>query len=99
LRLRVHDALDDAEQVEGAAREAVNPGDGHHVAGGEVPKHFEKFAPVVVRAGHLLSVNLGGASGGAELLKLAVERLPVGTDAGIADTAVFGGWLGLGFQF
>ena len=51
-------------------------------------EHFEKFAPIVVCAGHLLAVNLGGASCGAELLKLAVERLAHGANAGIAETAV-----------
>jgi hypothetical protein len=35
-----------------------------------------KIAPVV-------------ASGGAQLLKLGVERLPVGADVGIAEAAVF----------
>jgi hypothetical protein len=34
LRLGVHDALDDAEQVEGAAGKAVDPRHRHHVAGG-----------------------------------------------------------------
>jgi hypothetical protein len=35
LRLGVHDALDDAEQIEGVAGEPVNPRHRHHVAGGE----------------------------------------------------------------
>jgi hypothetical protein len=47
LRLRVHDPLDDGEQVEGAAREAVNPRHRRHVAGGEGLQYFEKLAPVV----------------------------------------------------
>jgi hypothetical protein len=34
LRLGVHDALDDGEQIEGAAREAVDARHCHHVAGG-----------------------------------------------------------------
>jgi hypothetical protein len=38
------------------------------------------------------------ASVPAQLLKLGVERLPVGADAGIAEAAGFGGWLGLSFQ-
>ena len=50
LRLGVHDLLDDREQVKGAAREAVNPRHRHHVTGGEGLQHFEKLAPVVVRA-------------------------------------------------
>src|SRR5689334_17139889 len=69
LRLSVHDLLNDSEQVEGAAREAVDPGDCHHVAGSEVLKHFEKLAAVVVRARHFLAINLGGATGGAKLHK------------------------------
>ena len=80
-----------ANQVEGVPREAVNPRHRHHVAGGEGLHHFEKLAPVVMRAGHLLPVNFGGAACGPELLKLAVERLSVGAHAGIAETAVFGG--------
>jgi len=39
LRLGVHDPLDDAEQVEGAAREPVNPGHRHHVAAGQLAEH------------------------------------------------------------
>jgi hypothetical protein len=40
-----------------------------------------------VRARHLLAVNLG-ATRAAQLLKLGVERLAVGADAGIAKMAV-----------
>ena len=65
MRLGVHDPLDGGEQVEGAAGEAVNPCHRHQVAGGKVLEHLEKFAPVVVRARHLLAVNLGGAACGA----------------------------------
>jgi len=46
LRLGVHDALDDPEQVEGAAREAVDASHCHHVAAGEAVEHAEKLAPV-----------------------------------------------------
>jgi hypothetical protein len=46
LRLRVHDALDDAEQVEGAARQPVDARDRHHVAGGQLAEHAVKLAPV-----------------------------------------------------
>ena len=35
LRLSIHDALDDAEQVEGAPRQAVDPCHRHHIAGAE----------------------------------------------------------------
>jgi hypothetical protein len=56
--------------------------------GAEVFEHVEKLAPVGSRAGHLLAVNLG-ASRAAKLLELAVEGLPHGADAGIADKAFF----------
>jgi hypothetical protein len=49
LRLGVHDALDDGEQVEGAAREAVDPRHRHHVAGAELAEHSVKLAPVGAR--------------------------------------------------
>ena len=70
-----------------AVREAVDPRHRHHVARNEGLEHFENLAPVVVRAGYLLAVNLG-ASDAAQLLKLAVERLAHGADAGIAEKAV-----------
>jgi hypothetical protein len=90
--------LDDGEQVEGAARKAVDARHRHHVAGGEVLEHFEKLAAVVVRARDLLAVN-PAAPFGAQLLKLRIERLSVGAHAGISETPVFGGWLGLGFEY
>jgi hypothetical protein len=49
-------------------------------------QQFEEFAAVAVRARHLLAENLG-ASRPAQLLKLGVERLPIGADAGIAKAA------------
>jgi hypothetical protein len=55
--------------------------------GGEAVEQFEQFAPVAVRAGDFLAVN-PGSSFGAQLLKLGVERLAVGADAGIAEAAV-----------
>ena len=54
---------------------------------GETLEHFEKLAPVAVRARHLLAVNLGAARA-AKLLKLHVERPPVGADAGVSQRAV-----------
>ena len=91
LRLRVHDALDDAEQVERAARQPVDACHRHHVAGVETVEHAQKLAPVGPRAGHLLAVDVAtAATGRAQLLKLAVEGLLVGADAGIADQAFFG---------
>jgi len=87
LRLGVRDALDDGKEVEGAARQPVDARHRHHVAGGEGLEQFEKLAAVAVRARHLLAVNLRTARA-AKLPKLGVERLPVGADAGIAETAV-----------
>jgi hypothetical protein len=51
-----------------------------------------------MRARDLLAVN-PAAPFGAQLLKLCVERLSVGAHTGIAETPVFAGWFGLGFQF
>src|SRR5205823_3826233 len=94
------DALDDAEQVKGAAREAVNARHRHHVAEGQLAEHPVKLAPVGPRAGRLLAVDVAAAaSGGAKLLKLAVEALPHGTDAGIADKPFFGVSFDLGARF
>jgi hypothetical protein len=91
LRLGVHDALDDLEQVEGAAGEAVNPRHRHHVAGGKAVEHAEKLAPVGACAGHLLAVDVAAAaSGGAKLVKLGVQGLPVGAHARVAHEAFFG---------
>ena len=55
-------------------------------AGGEGVKHLEKLAPVALRAGHLLAVNLRTARA-SKLLKLGVKSLAVGADAGIAEMA------------
>jgi hypothetical protein len=54
----VHDALDDGEQVKGAARQPVNPRHRHDVAGGQLAKHPVELAPVGPRAGHLLAVDV-----------------------------------------
>jgi hypothetical protein len=61
-----------------------------HVTGGEGGEHSEKLAPIAVRARHLLAVNLGTARA-TELLKLGVERLPVGADAGHSPRRRFSG--------
>jgi hypothetical protein len=91
LRLGVHDALDDAEQVESTPREAVDPRHRHHVAGAKPVEHPVKLAPVGPHAGYLLLVDVPAvASGLAKLLKLTVEGLPVGRDASIADEPFFG---------
>jgi hypothetical protein len=91
LRLGIHDALDDPEQVEGATGEAVDPRHRHHVAGGQLAEHLVKLASVGPRAGHLFAVDVAAAASGlAKLLKLAVEGLPVSGDAGITDKPFFG---------
>jgi hypothetical protein len=77
LRLGVHDALDDCEQVEDAARQAVDLRNRHHLAGGQLAEHAVKPAPAGPRADYLLAVYVAApASSGAKLLKLVVEGLP-----------------------
>jgi hypothetical protein len=66
--------LDDGEQIEGAAGEAVTS------PGASLPSIRQSSR----RSGHRLAVDVG-ASRRPKLLKLAVEGLPVGADAGIAD--------------
>ncbi len=88
----IHDLLDDGEQVERRARQPVDSSHRHHVAGVKARR-----ASAEARAGRLVrpSPSRGrsstAASGGAQLLKLGVEGLPIGADAGIADEAVFRG--------
>jgi hypothetical protein len=56
---------------------------------GQLAEHPVKLAPVGPRARHLLPVDIpAAASGRAKLLKLAVEGLPVGAGAGIAETVL-----------
>jgi hypothetical protein len=72
-----------------ANRSKVERARRHHVTGGEGFQHPQQLAPVGLRSARLLAVNLG-ASFGAKLHKLRVERLAVGADAGIAKASVFG---------
>jgi hypothetical protein len=58
-----------------------------HVAGGQLLQHLQQLAAVSLRAACLLPVNLG-APFGAKLGDLGVEGLPVGADAGIAETTI-----------
>jgi hypothetical protein len=58
--------------------------------GSEGGEHAEKLAPVAVRACHVLAINLRTACA-AQLLKLGVERLPVGADAGTSGGGGFAG--------
>lgn len=48
-------------------------------------EHLRHFTPVIVRARRLLAVHLDTA---AQLLKLRIERLAVGADAGMASATV-----------
>jgi len=90
LRLRVHDALDDGEQVKGAAGQPVNPRHRHHVAGAELAEHPVKLTPIGPRAGHVLAADIAAAASGlAKLVKLRVKGLPVCRYAGLADEAFF----------
>jgi hypothetical protein len=76
LSLGVHDALDDAEQIEGPARQPVDARHSHDVAGGELAEHAAKLAPGRPARRHFLAVEVpGAASGDAKPLKLAVEGL------------------------
>ena len=48
-------------------------------------------ASVGPRTCHLLAVDIpAAASGGAKLVKLGIECLPIGADAGVADEVFFG---------
>jgi hypothetical protein len=59
--------------------------------GASLPSYPVEFAPVDPRARDLLAVDVAAAaSGSAQLLKLAVEGLAHGADAGIADKPFFG---------
>jgi hypothetical protein len=74
LRLHVHDPLDDAEQVKGAARKPVDPRHRHHVAGREAGEHPAKLAPVGARAFYLLAIDVpAAASGGAAIRRRDVD--------------------------
>ena len=62
---RVHDLLDDGEQVEDRAGKPVDPRHRHHVAGGQGFQQLQQFAPVGSRAAHLFTENLGPPFGAA----------------------------------
>jgi len=93
LPARVHDLLDDGEQVERRARQSVDSRHRHRVAGAERFQHSQQLAPGWLRAAGLLAVNRV-APLLAQLLKLRVERLPVGADAGITKVAKRGALFG-----
>ena len=87
LSLGVDDLLERGEQVEGAARERsirVTVTTSPWVWSSILGSSRRSFC-----ARHLLPVDVAAAaSGGTKLLKLAVEGLSHGADAGIAETAV-----------
>ena len=88
--LGVHDALDDAEQVKGAAGQPIDARHRHHIAGGRLAEHPVKLPPVGARARHLLAGDIPvAASRHPKLIELAVERLPLGADTGISGEAFF----------
>jgi hypothetical protein len=63
------------QEVAGRARQAVEVRDGEHVALGELREHTGELDAVGLRAAGLLAVDFG-ATFGADLLELSVERLP-----------------------
>ena len=88
LSTRVHDLHDDSEQVEGGAGQAVDPHDRHHVAGGQTFQKPEQLPPICLRAAGFLAID-SDTPARLQLLKLSVERLPIGADTGIPKVA---GW-------
>ena len=95
-RAGIRNLFDDGEQVEGGARQAVDPRHHHHITAGELAEQLLQLPPVSSRARHLLPVDVP-ASGRAELVKLGVERLALGANTGIAKKA--GRWLTFGHIF
>ncbi len=89
----VHDPLDDGEQVEGRAGQAVDARHRYHVAGRDPLQQLQQLAPVGPRAAGLLAVN-PAAPLGLQLLKLGIERLAIGADAGVSEAAL---WLCFGY--
>ena len=77
-------------KVEGRTGKAVDPRHRHHIAGADGLQHAKQLAAVSLRAARLLPVDLGAAFR-LQLLKLSVEGLAVGADAGITEAAVYGG--------
>ena len=84
----IHDAFDDGEEVEGRAGKAVNSGNRDDVAGHHLFQQPKQLSPVGVRTADLFTIDAGAAIR-LQLLELNVERLPIGTDAGIAEAADF----------
>ena len=79
--LRVHDSLDDAEQVKGAARQPVDARHRDYVAGGQLAEHPAKLAPVDPRARHLLAVDVSAAASDSKN-DAAMFTVPMGPSPG-----------------
>ncbi len=78
------DALGNIQQVARAARQAVQPGDNHHIAGTQVIERHGQLNPVVPGAGDLLRKN-PDAAGRVQLRPLVGQILVFGADTGIAQ--------------
>ena len=74
MGLGVHDAPDDAEQVEGRARQAVNPGHDHLVSLLEASEESVQF-PAVGTGTAGLFLEDAAASGRRKLFQLRIKRL------------------------
>ena len=75
------------QKIAGRASQPVNARDGEHVALGQLREHTGELGAIGPRAASLLAVDFG-ATFGAELLELSVERLPIGADAGVSEVAI-----------
>ena len=53
-------------------------------------RHDDRARAADAHGAGLLAVDFG-ATFGAELLELSVERLPIGADAGVSEVAIFAG--------
>jgi hypothetical protein len=73
------------KQIEGAAGEAVNPRHSHPSPGARRSSILRSWRRSLC-ARYVLAVDVAAAaSGGAELVELGIEGLPVGRNTGIAD--------------
>ena len=80
------DALDDRKQVEQGSRQPVDPSDHHHIPRLNLSEEAVQLAPVATLTTDLLSIDRI-APRCRELLKLHVERLPHGPNAGLSEGA------------
>ena len=78
------DALGNVQQVACAARQAVQPGDCHHVAGAQMIEHAGQLNPVAPGTRDLFCKN-PGAAGRVQLGPLIGQVLVLGADADIAE--------------